>query len=73
MIKFFGCGSFKTTPPRLFNQSEMGSFVLASRVWSLPGGAAGKAANLVGCESPRRQLPDADGEHIRGTAREQTV
>jgi hypothetical protein len=32
-----GCGSFKTTPPRLFNQSEMGSFVLASRVWSLPG------------------------------------
>ncbi len=33
------------------------------------GGAAGKAANLVGCESPRRQLPDSDGEHIRGTAR----
>jgi hypothetical protein len=32
-----GCGSFKTTPPRLFNQSEMGSCVLASRVWSLPG------------------------------------
>jgi len=25
------------------------------------GGAAGKAANLVGCESPRRQLPDSDG------------
>jgi hypothetical protein len=35
--KLKGCGSFKTTPPRLFNQSEMGSFVLASRVWSLPG------------------------------------
>ena len=40
---------------------------------SARGGAAGKAANLVGCESPRRQLPDSDGEHIRGTAREQTV
>jgi hypothetical protein len=26
-----------------------------------PDGAAGKAANLVGCESPRRQLPDSDG------------
>jgi hypothetical protein len=26
-----------------------------------PNGAAGKAANLVGCESPRRQLPDSDG------------
>jgi hypothetical protein len=25
------------------------------------GGAAGKAAKLVGCKSPRRQLPDSDG------------
>jgi hypothetical protein len=25
------------------------------------GGAAGKAANLVGCKSPHRQLPDSDG------------
>jgi hypothetical protein len=37
------------------------------------GGAAGKAANLVGCKSPRRQLPDSDGEHIRSAGREQTV
>jgi hypothetical protein len=30
-------------------------------LWAALGGAAGKAANLVGCESPRRQLPDSDG------------
>ena len=52
-------------------------FMLAEQEYSglrsALGGAAGKAANLVGCESPRRQLPDSDGEHIRGTAREQTV
>jgi hypothetical protein len=39
----------------------------------LVGGAAGKAAHLVGCESPRRQLPDSDGEHIRGAGRSQTA
>ena len=41
--------------------------------WMLVGGAAGKAAHLVGCASPRRPWPDADGEHIRGAGREQTV
>ena len=33
------------------------------------GGAADKAAYLMGCKSPYRQLPDADGEHIRGAGR----
>ena len=37
------------------------------------GGAAGKAAHLVGWKSPCRQLPDAGGEHIRWTGREQPV
>jgi hypothetical protein len=32
-------------------------------------GAADKAAHLMGCKSPYRQWPDADGEHIRGTGR----
>ena len=54
-------------------QDEVKDPVIAQFALRSPlGGAAGKAANLVGCESPRRQLPDSDGEHIRGTAREQT-
>ena len=35
--------------------------VLVPQVVHRLGGAAGKAANLVGCKSPRRQLPDSDG------------
>ena len=34
-------------------------------------GAADKAAYLMGCKSPYRQLPDSDGEHIRGVGRSQ--
>jgi hypothetical protein len=37
------------------------------------GGAAGKAAHLVGWKAPCRPLPDAGGEHIRWPGREQTV
>ena len=32
-------------------------------------GAADKAAHLMGCKSSYRQLPDSDGEHIRGVGR----
>jgi hypothetical protein len=32
-------------------------------------GAADKAAPLMGCKSPYRPWPDADGEHIRGMGR----
>jgi hypothetical protein len=32
-------------------------------------GAADKVAHLMGCKSPYRPLPDADGEHIRGMGR----
>ena len=34
-------------------------------------GAADKAAYLMGCQSPYRPWPDADGEHIRGVGRSQ--
>jgi hypothetical protein len=37
------------------------------------GGAADKAAHLMGWKSPYRQLPDSDGEHIRGMGRQQTM
>lgn len=43
-------------------EDEVKDSVIAQfALWSALGGAAGKAANLVGCESPRRQLPDSDG------------
>ncbi len=43
-------------------QNEIEDAVIAQFALRSPlGGAAGKAANLVGCESPRRQLPDSDG------------
>jgi hypothetical protein len=43
-------------------QDEVKNPVIAQFALRPPlGGAAGKAANLVGCESPRRQLPDSDG------------
>jgi len=43
-------------------QDEVKDPVIAQFALRSPlGGAAGKAANLVGCESPRRQLPDSDG------------
>jgi hypothetical protein len=43
-------------------QDEIEDAIIAQFALRSPlGGAAGKAANLVGCESPRRQLPDSDG------------
>jgi hypothetical protein len=43
-------------------QDEVKDAIIAQFALRAPlGGAAGKAANLVGCESPRRQLPDSDG------------
>ena len=36
-------------------------------------GAADKAAHLMGCKSPYRPLPDADGAHIRGIGRSQPL
>jgi hypothetical protein len=43
-------------------QNEVEDAMIAQFTLGSPlGGAAGKAANLVGCESPRRQLPDSDG------------
>ena len=43
-------------------QDEIKDAIIAQFALRSPlGGAAGKAANLVGCESPRRQLPDSDG------------
>ena len=43
-------------------QDEVKDAIIAQfALWPALGGAAGKAANLVGCESPRRQLPDSDG------------
>jgi len=45
-----------------WNVDEIEDAVIAQFALGSPlGGAAGKAANLVGCESPRRQLPDSDG------------
>ena len=43
-------------------QDEVKDAIIAQfALRSTLGGAAGKTANLVGCESPRRQLPDSDG------------
>ena len=44
-------------PQNEVKDSVIAQFALGTTL----GGAAGKAANLVGCESPRRQLPDSDG------------
>src|SRR4030095_5100313 len=53
----------------LTTRRDHGPGILGQTCRDHVGGAAGKAANLVGWKSPRRQLPDSDGEHIRWTGR----
>src|SRR5262245_2516477 len=59
------CGDGQTLPLHTCiqePQDEVEDAMIAQfTLGSSLGGAAGKAANLVGCESPRRQLPDSDG------------
>ena len=62
-MRIFRHGPTLPRHPRVEDpQDEVKDAMIAQfTLGSTLGGAAGKAANLVGCESPRRQLPDSDG------------